>query len=150
MPPPSSEHGFILNNIAFILFEGLRGKRLGRAFAEMGYALFRDPDLTIRQPDVSFVSLNRVQKTQAYYEGAPELAVEVVSPNDHAADLDLKVKEYLAAGSHEVWVVYPKTRSVQVYLRASQSRILSDADMITSDLFPGWSARVADFFDLDY
>ena len=150
MPMANAEHGLTLNNITLILSDGIRGKGLGRAFAEMAYALFKDPELTVRQPDVSFLSRDRVQKIEGYYEGAPELAVEVVSPSDHAADLDLKVKQYLAAGSHEVWVVYPQTRSVQVYLRSGQGRRLSDTDTITSDLFPGWSCRVADFFDLDY
>src|SRR5436190_22917356 len=138
MPMANPEHGLILNNITFILADGLRGTGLGRAFAEMAYVLFREPELTIRQPDVSFLSRGRIQKSQVYYEGAPELAVEVVSPSDHAADLNLKVKQYLAAGSQEVWIVYPNTRSVQVYLRSGQTRWLSDQDTISSDLFPGW------------
>lgn len=150
MPMASAEHGLILSNIAYILFDGIRGKRLGRVFPEMAYALCREPELSLRQPDVSFVSLDRIQSVQGYFDGAPELAVEVVSPSDHAADLHLKVKQYLAAGSHEVWVVYPQMRSVEIYLRGGQARNLCDSDTITFELFPGWSAQVADFFDLDY
>jgi Uma2 family endonuclease len=150
MPPPGSEHNIIIDNIKMIFSDYLRGKRLGRALVEAGYALLHSPELTVRQLDLSFLSRDRVQKVQGYCEGAPELAVEVVSPSDPAADLDLKVKQYLAAGSHEVWVVYPKTRSVQIYFRDGQTCSLCDRDTITRDLFPGWSARVADFFDLDY
>jgi Uma2 family endonuclease len=59
------------------------------------------------------------------------------------------VEQYLACGSHQVWVFYPKTRSVHVFKRDGVLK-LSDADTLTTDLFPGWSARVADFFDFDY
>jgi Uma2 family endonuclease len=150
MPPPHSEHSIVLDNIKMILSDYVRGKRLGRVLPEAGYLLFREPEQTVRQPDVSFLSRGRVKKSAAYVEGAPELALEVVSPGDDAADLDLKVRQYLAAGSHEVWVVYPKTRSVLIHKAGGQVSKLSDSDTITTDLFPGWSARVADFFDLDY
>jgi Uma2 family endonuclease len=149
MPSAGTEHNLILNNITLIVSDYLRGKDLGRILAEASFALSREPELTIRQPDVSFVYRARLHQTKDYYDGAPELAVEVVSPSDHAAALDLKVRQYIAAGSQEVWVVYPNTRSVFVYLRDGQARRLSDQDTISSDLFPGWSARVADFFDLD-
>jgi Uma2 family endonuclease len=150
MPMANAEHGLIVNNITLILSNCLQVTGLGRAFAEMGYALFRNPELTIRQPDVSFLSRDRVRKEQGYYEGAPELAVEVVSPRQDAADLNVKVEQYLAAEGREVWVAYPRTRSVYIYRPGGTADKLSDRDTMASDLFPGWSARVADFFDLDY
>ena len=149
MPPPKSEHAVVLDNIKTILTTCIAGKQLGRIFPEAGYLLTREPEVTIRQPDVSFLSRRRLKKSDEYFEGSPELAVEVVSPSDSAEDLNLKVKQYLAFGSQEVWVFYPKTRSVDVHKRGG-SVTLSDSDTLTTDLFPGFSARVADFFDFDY
>jgi Uma2 family endonuclease len=121
-------------------------------YSEGAYLLTREPEITIRQPDVSFLTRSRVKATgpDDYFAGSPELAVEVVSPGNDAEELEVKVKQYLTYGSTEVWVVYPKTRSVWVYRADSLAHKLSDGDTITFELFPGWSARVADFFDLDY
>ena len=85
-----------------------------------------------------------------YFAGAPELAIEAVSPGNDAAELEIKVNQYLTYGSQEVWVVYPRTRAVWIHRTGGLARKLTDQDVITSDLFPGWSARVADFFDFDY
>ncbi len=150
VPPPHSEHNVILDNIKVILTDYVRGKGIGRVLTEAGYLLSSDPEKIVRQPDVSFLSRSRVKKADSYFEGASEIAIEVVSPGDDAADLDLKVRQYLANGSREVWVFYPKTRSVQIHQSGGRVVKLADTDTLTSDLFPGWSARVADFFDLDY
>jgi len=149
MPPPKPEHDFIRDNVKMILSLFVLGKRLGRIYAEAGYLLTREPEATVRQPDVSFLSRGRVKRSGGYVEGSPELAIEIVSPSDSAEELNIKVKQYLAFGSQEVWVFYPKTRSVDVCKRDG-AVTLSDSDTLTSDLFPGWSARVADFFDFDY
>ena len=152
MPPPKSEHALIIECIHHILAAYVYEKRLGRVFSEAGYLLTREPENTARQPDVSFLSIARVKATPRaeYFAGAPELAVEVVSPGNDAAELDLKVNQYLTYGSKEVWVFYPKTRSVLIHQPNGRVRKLSDQDVFTSDLFPGWSAHAADFFDLDY
>ena len=149
MPPPKPEHDYILDNVKMILSTFVSGKRIGRIYGQAGYLLTREPEATIRQPDVSFLSRGRVKRSGGYVEGSPELAVEIVSPSDSAEELRLKVKQYLAFGSHAVWVFYPKTRSVDLHKQGG-SVSLSDADSLSTDLFPGWSARVADFFDFDY
>jgi Uma2 family endonuclease len=152
MPMPKSEHALIISCISGSLFVYARERRIGAVLTEAGYLLTHEPETIARQPDVSFLSIARVKATPRgeYFTGSPELAVEVVSPGNNAEDLDVKVNQYLAYGSKEVWVVFPKTRSVMIHQPGSQVRKLSDGDTVTSDLFPGWSARVADFFDLDY
>jgi Uma2 family endonuclease len=112
--------------------------------------LSREPENTVRQPDVSYLRPERVARAveSFYFEGAPELAVEVVSPGDSAADLHLKTRQYLEAGAKEVWIAYPSTRSVQVYQRGGREYTANETDSLTTDLFPGWSARVSEFFAL--
>ena len=79
--------------------------------------------------------------------GGPELAVEVVSPSDSADDLQEKIQQYLASGSQVVWVVYPKTRTVNVFRQAAASATLGEDDLLEEPhLFPGWSVPVSELF----
>jgi Uma2 family endonuclease len=152
MPMPKSDHSLIIQYINHRLSVYVLDKSIGWVFSEAAYLLKGEPESIARQPDVSFLSLSRVKATPRgeYFAGAPELAVEVVSPGNQAEELDIKVNQYLAYGSKEVWVVYPKTRSILIHQPGGRVRKLIAEDTITSDLFPAWSARVADFFDLDY
>jgi Uma2 family endonuclease len=151
MPAPKATHTRIIRRINRSVSAYVDEHHIGEVYSEGGYLLTREPENIIRQPDVSFLSAGRVNVLEReYFAGAPELAVEVVSPGNQAEELDIKVNQYLAYGSKEVWVVYPKTRSILIHQAGGRVRKLIAEDTITSDLFPGWSARIADFFDLDY
>jgi Uma2 family endonuclease len=82
-----------------------------------------------------------------YIQGAPELAIEVVSPSESAAYLRIKTEAYLANGSRSVWIVFPEVRSVMVYA-ADSVRELKGDQPITDPLLPGFSTPVAAFFEL--
>ncbi len=119
-----------------------------RAVPEAGYVLSRDP-LTVRQPDVSVLAKERIRSFNPddYFEGAPELAVEVVSPSHSAQDLQMKVDQYLQAGAKQVWVVYPKTKRDPCVLRGGSAAIFDETQRLEGgDLLPGLSVRVADLF----
>jgi len=151
MPPPPFLHALVVCNINRILMKYVDEKRIGGVFVDAGYLLSRAPDRTVRQPDISYLIKDRLPSAMksVYCEGAPELAVEVVSPTDSAAELNRKVQQYLEAGSKEVWVAYPDTRSVHVHRPGGNTYRAAETDTLTSDLFPGWSVRVAEFFALD-
>ena len=120
----------------------------GEAFPEAGYVLARDP-LTVRQPDVSVLSTERIQSTPPddYFEGAPELAVEVVSPSDSAEDLEIKVEQYLQSGAKQVWILYPKTKRLHLFRPGNQLRVLDETQTLDAgELFAGFSMKVADLF----
>jgi Uma2 family endonuclease len=150
MPPAKLLHTLIAQTLQELLQAYLTKQRKARALMEAGYVLSRDP-LTVRQPDVSILSNDRIRATPSddYCEGAPELAIEVVSPSDSAEDLELKAQQYIRAGGKEVWIVYPKTRTVHV-LRTGSGPIFGENDMLESpELLPGLSIKVADLFRLD-
>ncbi len=98
-------------------------------------------------PDVSVIATARLAGDHKYIQGAPELAIEVVSPNESAAYLRIKTQSYLANGSHSVWIVFPEVRSVMVYTRDSVRELKGDQP-ITDPLLPGFSSPVAAFFEL--
>lgn len=148
MPPAKSLHSLIALAVLEILQTYLRERALGRAIPEAGYVLSRNP-LTIRQPDVSVLSKDRIQSTGAdeYFEGAPELAVEIVSPSDSAEDLQIKVDQYLSAGAKQVWILYPKTKSVHVFRSGGFYATYDETQTLTGgDLLPQFSVKVADLF----
>jgi Uma2 family endonuclease len=151
MTPAGFQHGDITAELGSRLRTYVRAKRLGTVpAAETGYRLKSNPD-TVRAPDVSFVSQARVDqvgKVKGYFPGAPDLAVEVVSPDDAAADIQAKVSEYFQAGTSLVWIIYPNTREVVVFRSTRESLTLSGQDNLEGgDVIPGFTCSVAELFE---
>lgn len=154
LAPANDEHGEIASNIATAFNNYSRPRGMGRTRVETGYRLEQDPD-TVRGPDVSFVLLPRgtgVTLTRRFVPNAPDIAVEVVSPSNTAAEIERKVREYLAVGSQRVWVVYPATgrsaRRVVVYRADGVILAFNSDDVITDEeLLPGFSLPLAEIFE---
>ncbi len=127
MVPAGADHGRIANEMAFRLTQFVRSRKLGAVFAaETGFILSRDPD-TVRAPDAAFVRKDRAATpSRGYYPGAPDLAVEVVSPDDRPGEVKEKVDEWLGAGTRAVWVVDPETRTVAVHEPGRAARVIGE------------------------
>jgi Uma2 family endonuclease len=148
LPPAKSLHSRIARSVFIAIQACLDKAGLREAFSEAGYVLSQEP-LTIRQPDISVLGKDRIAATDAdsYFQGAPDLAVEIVSPSDSAQDLESKVKQYLQAGAKQVWVLYPKTRNIYVFSGTQSPRILEENQTLEGgELLPGFSVKVADLF----
>ena len=146
MAPPGFRHSRTGRRVDRALADFVEDHALGEVFIETAFLLSSDPPV-VRVPDVSFLRADRLPREEfdEYLSGPPDLAVEVVSPNDRAEDLRTKVRQYLEAGAVEVWVLYPKVRQVEIW--GAERRDLNEGDTLTSpDLFPGWSVAVADLF----
>lgn len=114
---PKPRHGRIAMRLGSALHRFVRKHKLGEVYAaETGYLLEKNPDL-IRCPDVSFVRATVASKHDEddYYEHAPDLAVEVLSPSDRPEKVKEKVQAWLTGGAKEVWVVDPEARTLAVY-----------------------------------
>jgi len=151
MSPAGSEHGMIVAEIAGILRDFIKPRALGVVLgAETGFRVSSNPD-TVLAPDVAFIHTDRIGGglPKDYFPGPPDLAVEVLSPNDRAGEVLAKVQDWLNAGCTAIWVVDPKTQTVTVYGADRRAVILTSADMLTgSDLLPGFSAPVAGIFTM--
>jgi len=150
MPPSGFLHGTVAMNCGSILREHVRKYDLGVVCAaETGFKLRQNPD-TVRAPDAAFVTKERVLAqggTEKFWPGAPDLAVEVVSPSDRFDELFEKVQEWLAAGTRMVWVALPRTKTVMAYRPNGQVKILQEDDELNGeDVLPGFVCRVKDFF----
>jgi Uma2 family endonuclease len=88
-----------------------------------------------------------VKHPRAFFQGAPDLAVEVVSPGDRAGEVLAKVHEWLDAGCRAVWVVDPQTRTVAVHRSRNEIAVLQSTDTLSGgDLLPGFSVPVSEIF----
>ena len=149
MSPGGSEHGSIIVNITVPLGLFVKQNALGRILgAETGFQIGRNPD-TVRAPDVAFISRDRCppEVPKGFFQGAPDLAVEVLSPNDRASKVLAKVQDWLAAGCSMVWVADPATRTVAVYRGPDNIELFRLGDHLDgSDLLPGFSLAVAEIF----
>lgn len=105
---------------------------------------------TKRAPDLAFLTNERMKAIQPGkdIEGAPDLAIEVLSPSDKPAAMRRKVKQYFAAGSKAVWLVYPETREVQVWeSEVGPARVLGDRDVIEGlAVLPEFSMKISNLF----
>jgi Uma2 family endonuclease len=147
-PQPSAEHGLAAQNLHDALREFLRGHPLGRLVFQCGFLLSDEPP-TVRGPDLAFIRAERLppKPPTGFWPFAPDIAVEVVSPANSAADLQQKVAEYIGAGTRQVWVVYPRTRSVVAHLAGGEARVLGeDAELEGGEMLPGFHMHVADIF----
>ena len=129
-----------------------RPRRLGRALVEMVFRI--DPAKNLqRRPDAAFVSdarwpfRKRVPDVPVW-DMVPDLAIEVISPNNSADEVEDKKLEYFRAGVGQVWVVYPKQRLVHICTSPTQVRILvGDQELDGGDLLPGFRLPLSALFD---
>jgi Uma2 family endonuclease len=143
---PTPWHQDIVFNILaalrlYLQASGIRGK----AFADVEFAL---SDLLRLRPDVCVLlpeKAKRLDTRRIPVPGAPDLAIEIISPTERTGESTEKVRAYLRNGTSEVWQLFPNSGSIQIY-RAGISRLLDSDQQVTSELLPGFSAQVSTFF----
>jgi Uma2 family endonuclease len=147
--PAGHTHGRIAMNLGAELTVFAKRTGAGAVFAaETGFTLARNPD-TVRAPDVAFIARDRLPPAHArgFAEMAPDLAVEVLSPDDRPGEVLAKVADWLAAGTRLVWVVDPWRRLARVYREdGSETLITADAALDGEGVLPGLTCRLASIF----
>lgn len=123
---------------------------LGAAFgADAGFILHHQPD-TVRSPDVAFICADRLPldlDRDGFFDGAPDLAVEVVSPTDRPRDVSRKVREYLQAGTQLVWVIEPRKQHVTEHAPGQEPRVLTgDMALDGGAVLPGFTLPLRELF----
>jgi Uma2 family endonuclease len=150
MAPTGDEHGDITMELAALLHRHVKENRLGKIYAEeTGFKLESDPD-TVRAPDIAFVTRDRFEKTgrlRGFRSGAPDLAVEVLSPGDRVSRVEGKVAQWLEGGARMVWVVSPRLHTVTVYRSLTDIVTLTENDKLDgADVVPGFQMNIAEIF----
>ncbi|MBI2566965.1 MAG: Uma2 family endonuclease [Candidatus Schekmanbacteria bacterium] len=148
MSPTGAKHGTIEAWIAAILLVYVKPRNLGDVgTGEVGCKL---PNGRVRAPDVAFVRAERVPPDgppDGFWPFAPDLAVEVVSPDDCPREVRDKANEWIAAGSQAVWTVDPASRTVTVYALATTPRVLGIGETLEGgSVLPGFACLVDQIF----
>ena len=148
-PLPSPRHDRVRRRLERLLETFVEEHGLGEVFGEAGFVLARDPD-TVRGPDLSFVRRERLAGLDEtrFFEGAPDLAVEILSPSNRPYQVRAKVADYLEAGSRLVWVVDPEKRTVTTWRSILAPRVVGiDGELDGEEMLPGLRVPVAALFE---
>ena len=148
MSPSGGEHGGVVYNLTGLLAP--HTKDIGQGFgAETGFKIASDPD-TVRAADITFVRRERIPGAgipKNFWELAPDLVVEVLSPGDTFSEVQEKVEDWLNAGVRAVWIVDSKRRIVTVYRSLTDVTRLSEGDELDGgDVVPGFRCKVSEIF----
>ena len=145
--PPGGTHGQVAARLCYRLTGFVESRRLGVVLVESGFILHRGPD-TVRGPDLSFVAGHRLTMAgvpASFVPLAPDLAVEIRSPDDRVAALAEKVANYLEAGTRLVWVIDPAGLEASVYRADGSTTRLGESDWLDGEaVLPGFRCRVGD------
>jgi len=150
MSPTGNEHAIVTAELTIRLGAFVKEHALGAIFAaEAGFQLEHDPD-TVLAPEIAFVERQRIAATGVspkFWQGAPDLAVEVKSPGDRAGKVAAKTQAWLAHGVRQVWLVDPQKRTVTIYRRDGGVIALSESDTLEGgDVVPGFACPVRKIF----
>jgi len=152
MAPVQGDHADTVGKLQEALGARVRPGKLGRLGPERGFTLRTNPD-TVLAPDISFVARERDvddADVVGFPRIAPDLAVEVVSPNDRFSEIEERIAIYLQAGVRLLWIVDPQARRVTVHTPDQLPRRLGPADTLDgNNVLPGFALPLADLFDLD-
>ena len=153
MSPAGFSHGDICAAIIMQIRSFAQPRKLGKVCdGQTGFRLTRGVRRkTVLSPDVSFVSRRRVEAMAApekFFEGAPDLVVEVLSPGDRLAETENKVRRFFLNGTLLAWIVDPVARVVHVHSPAGQSFVKQAGEIIEGgEVLPGFKLRVKKLFD---
>lgn len=152
MPLSNALRGFYGAKLAMFVTSCVKPHKLGYVTAaKTGYIL----DLpgkgdTVRAPDVGFIrheQLPNGMPETGYIPAPPDLAIEIVSPNDAADEIEAKIQDYLAGGTRLIWYLYPKTRTLHVITVAGAIRLGENDTLDGGDVLPGFTLALKELFE---
>jgi Uma2 family endonuclease len=151
LPPLGFLHSKLVVRVLSWIMTFLETHPLGVAGTELGTVLARNPDL-VYAPDVCFIAKARepAPDSRRFFEGAPDLAIEVLSPDDRPGKRKAKIQAYLAAGTRLVWVLDPDDSTVSVHRPSGQVQVYSGGHEVTGEeVLPGFSFQPGRLFQMD-
>jgi Uma2 family endonuclease len=153
VPGATFTHGLIAAVIYRLMIAFATERGLGIAVPDGVAFILQHAPAIVRIPDAAFISMANIPADgvpSGFFPAAPDIAVEVVSVNDLAKEVDAKVEQYLAFGTRLVWVVWPDARAVTVHTPDRLARRLHSDDVLDgADVLSGFAVPVANLFDIE-
>lgn len=139
-------HGSVAARLAARIGRFVEAQDLGDVYLSTTFQIGHNQ----RLPDIGFVAADRIPEEgqpQGIWEIAPDLAIEVISPNDVYEKVVQKVDEYLDAGVKQVWLVSPELKSITIYRSAFDVTVFQDdMELVSEDLFPEFRCPLREIF----
>jgi Uma2 family endonuclease len=150
MTPAGFKHGAIVAGLTGLLTRHVKENDLGVVSgAETGFKIGSNPD-TVRAPDIALVRRERIPASglpDTFWPGGPDLAVEILSPNDTVYEVEEKVADWLLAGVRAVWIVNPKQRTVRVHRPSAEVQTQTENDTLDGrEVVPLFRCKVTEIF----
>lgn len=147
LPPPELKYVKITKRIFLALDRFCESEDMGEAFIEVGHKVTEDGRNWI-QPDISVINRDQYAKQEQdrFLSGAPDIAIEVISPSERPKHIRAKRDVLFRAGCKEIWVVRPKTQSIEIWTADGATRTLAIGDTLKSPVLEGWSMTVSEIF----
>ncbi len=146
MSPASWQHGRIAGRVMRVLVPWTNEHGGDVVSAETGFLLRRDPD-TVRAPDVAYLCAGREVRASPFVDGAPDVAIEVLSPDARTGETARRVRDYLDAGATRVWMIDPDNRTLTVHSPPNLAVVLGETDVLRDDeALPGFELAIASLF----
>jgi Uma2 family endonuclease len=147
--PMSEKSCWVGGGLFALIWLFLQSHPIGRVYPQSTeFRCFPGRPRHVRKPDVAFVRAERLspELSDRDLQVAPDIVVEVVSPNELVADLNEKISDYRSVNVPLIWIVDPNTRAVQVLRADGTGNFLTESDTLSGeDVLPGFTCRVADF-----
>ncbi|MBV8517386.1 MAG: Uma2 family endonuclease [Acidobacteria bacterium] len=151
-PAPNLKHQRVIVNLVLALGFFVRDHKLGDVYVAPTDVVLSKTDVV--QPDVLFITNENADRlTRANVQGAPDLAIEVLSESNRRHDEVIKRKRYEGFGVAEYWIVDPELELVKVFRRGADDKFerpmeisVEEGGALTSALLPGFSMPIADVF----
>jgi Uma2 family endonuclease len=143
---PNAKHSGIATRISGEIFVFLKTHNIGRVYNEAHFQIGEDK----RIPDVAFVEAAKIPATgepQQFWDFAPDLAIEIVSPTDFYQNVLIKIDDYFAAKVKQVWLINPEKETLTIYFSPKETKVLSKSDALTcEEILPKFSLKLSDIF----
>lgn len=143
---PNAKHSGIAGRLIIELGIYLKKQKIGRVYPEAHFQIGEDK----RIPDVAFILMERIPKNgepQKFWEFAPDLAVEIVSPTDFYQEVLDKIYNYFKADVKQVWLINPEKETLTIYFSFDETKVLLKKDTLKCDeILPNFSLKLSDIF----
>jgi len=140
------KHGVICLNLGGELRNYLKTSKRGLVCSEVNFNLGKNE----RIPDIAFVAAERIPPggmPESVVGFAPDLAVEIISPNDVHDKVSEKVLEYLEAGVRQVWLISSKLQSITIFRSPTDVQVFTgESELVSEDLLPGFRCSLKEIF----
>jgi len=148
MPPSSPRNTVLAGWILYLLAGFIIPRKLG--YLSMADGGYRVSPTSVMQPDVGFITRARAGGLSGkVFPVAPDLAIEVISPSERVGKINEKLHAYLDGGTPYVWLVYPESRSVEIYTAVGQYTTIEESDTIDGgDLLPEFTVTGKELFSV--